>query len=222
MNFDRLAPHYDWMEVLGAGRTMQRARVHWLEALAGCTNVLSVGEGPGRFAAAFAARYPQARLTVVDPSAAMLARARRRVTQAAAEHRNAPLAPIAWTQATLPEWEPPSQSFDAIVTCFFLDLFPPDRLREIVAALAGVSAPRAIWLLTDFLPPPPGFTGVASRALHAAMYAFFRQTTGVPARRLTAPDALLAAQGFALEQRQRFTWPAVHADLWRRTPRVEV
>ena len=99
MNFDRLAPHYDWMERLGAGRTMQRARVHWLDALAGCTHVLSVGEGPGRFAEAFVTRYPHAHLTVVESSAAMLARARRRVTRATRRERHTP---ITWTPARKP------------------------------------------------------------------------------------------------------------------------
>ena len=52
MSFDALAPHYDWMEALLAGRRLERARAAQLDALAGRRRVLSAGEGHGRFAAA--------------------------------------------------------------------------------------------------------------------------------------------------------------------------
>ena len=61
MSFDRLAPHYEWMEVVFAGRRLQRARTAWLEALAGRTDILSLGEGHGPFAVACAQRFPSAR-----------------------------------------------------------------------------------------------------------------------------------------------------------------
>ena len=32
MNFDCLAPHYDWMEAVMAGGLLQRARMNWLES----------------------------------------------------------------------------------------------------------------------------------------------------------------------------------------------
>ena len=52
MKFDRLAPHYDWMESWLAGERLQRARTSGLDALTGRRRILSVGEGHGRFAAA--------------------------------------------------------------------------------------------------------------------------------------------------------------------------
>ena len=48
------------------------------------------------------------------------------------------------------------------------------------------------------------------------MYAFSRMVTGLRARRVTAPDSLLAAQGFALAGRQTSEWGLLHADLWSR------
>ena len=68
MNFDCLAPHYDWMEAVMAGGLLQRARMNWLESLVDCRRILSVGEGHGKFAAAFGRRFPEAELTCVEAS----------------------------------------------------------------------------------------------------------------------------------------------------------
>ena len=53
-------------------------------------------------------------------------------------------------------------------------------------------------------------------AVHALMYLFFRLVTRLPARRLTPPDALLAAHGFRLQRRAIHDWGLLHADLWGR------
>ena len=207
MNFDRLAPHYDWIEALTAGRRLQRARTAWLEALGGRRRILSGGEGHGRFAAACSTRFPEAEITAVDASAKMLARARRRIPT--------PPARIRWECAALPEWRP-SGKYDAIVTCFFLDCFPPETLARVVAVLADSAAPRAGWLMVDFALPARGPARWRARAVHALMYGFFRLVTALPARRMTVPDDLLRAHGFVLEGRKEFEWGLVRADLWRR------
>lgn len=208
MNFDRLAPHYDWLEALTAGRRLDRARTTWLDALPPRGRILSVGEGHGRFAAACAARWPDAELTCVEPSPRMMARARRRVGPA-------PAARLRWQTATLADWAPDGR-YDALVTCFFLDCFPPEELVAAVARLAGCAAPGAVWLVVDFAVPARGWRRLRARAVHALMYAFFRVATGLPARRWTPPDALLRAQGFALEGRREFEHGLLRADLWRR------
>jgi SAM-dependent methyltransferase len=205
--FDRLAPHYDWLEAVTAGARLQRARTAWLDELRGCRRILSVGEGHGRFAAACAARFPDAELTCVEASGGMRQRARRRLGPAAARVR--------WRQADLLSWQPEGR-YDAIVTCFFLDCFPPDLLAAVVARLAACAAPRATWLVSDFAVPSGRLAGARAKAVHALMYAFFHVATCLPARRLTPPDALLAAHGFTLAGRREFEWGLLRADVWRR------
>src|SRR5882762_1835947 len=51
--FDRLAPHYYWMECVLAGRTLQRCRTAFLEQTRDATAALLIGEGNGRFLAEF-------------------------------------------------------------------------------------------------------------------------------------------------------------------------
>lgn len=208
MDFDRLASWYGALETIAAGSLMQRARIHWLEALAGHQRVLSVGEGHGRFAAAFIRRFPEARLTCVDASAGMIRRARGRTGSAGRA--------ITWVTATLPPWRPPAESFDAVVTCFFLDCFPPAMLREVVSALSDGAAQRASWLVVDFAIPDRGWVRLRARAIVATLYFFFRFTAHLPARQLTDPDALLRAAGFEPVARREFSWGLIRADLWRR------
>jgi len=208
MNFDALASHYDWMEAVTAGGLLQRARTAWLDRLAECRRVLSVGEGHGKFAAAFGRRFPKAELTCVDASQRMLQRGRRRTEREGVSAH--------WRHATVPTWSPPARRFDAIATCFFLDCFPPDQLRTVIAALAAGATDDAQWLLVDFAIPDRGIARWRAQAIHAAMYSFFRVATGLPACRLTPPDALLRAHGFRLAARREFSWGLVRADLWHR------
>jgi len=207
MNFDRLAPHYDWLEAFTAGGRLQQARLAWLEELAGRRRILSAGEGHGRFAAACAARFPAAEITGVESSPRMLACAQAR-TRGRPGH-------LRWHGGDLLAWEPQG-TYDAVVTCFFLDCFPPETLAAVVAKLAACATQDALWLVVDFAVPPRCPARWRAQAVHALMYGFFRRLVALPARRLTAPDGLLQAQGFRLVRRREFEWGLLRAELWRR------
>lgn len=206
MSFDRLAPHYDWMEALTAGSLLQQARTVWLDRLGDRSSILSVGEGHGRFAAACAEKFPQSSLTCLEASGKMLARAKQRVPS--------PPANIIWIHDNIFEWVP-DKKYDAIVTCFFLDCFTPELLSETIAKLAGCATPDALWLVVDFAIPARGPARWRAQAVHALMYFFFRVFTSLPARRQTPPDELLRAHGFRLEGRREYEWGLLRADLWR-------
>jgi ubiquinone/menaquinone biosynthesis C-methylase UbiE len=210
MSFDALAPHYDWMEAVLAGPRLQSCRTAWLGELTGCRDILTVGEGHGRFAVACAQRHPSARLMCVDASAAMLARARRRAETAGVATR------LSWEIATLPAWTPPAAAFDAVVTGFFLDCFPPETLARVIASLAAATRPGACWIVADFAVPESGAARWRARTVHALMYGFFRLATRLSARRLTPPDALLESHGFALLGRRKSEWGLLQADLWKK------
>lgn len=211
MNFDRIAPHYGWLETVTAGRLLQRVRTTWLEALGECERVLAVGVGWAPLPHAFLERYPGREIVCVDASASMLAHARRRVERLGAAARH-----VQWVHASVPEWTPPAGRFDALATCFFLDCFPAGQLRAVVHALAAGATADAAWLVSDFAVPPHGLARWRARAIHALMYAFFRRVTRLPARRLTPPDELLATAGFVLNGRREFSAGLLRADWWQR------
>ena len=204
VNFDRLAPHYRWLEALTMGRALQQCRLEWLGRVCEARDVLIVGEGDGRFLAECGRRLAESRLTVVDGSAAMLVRAQRRWPDAEFIH------------AELPGWKPPQGRFDLIVTHFFLDCFRPKDLREVVANLADAAQPKAKWLLADFREPEAGFARLRARVLLSAAYGFFRFAAGLDANRLTPPDSLLNAAGFKLAERTLYHGGVLHSDFWQR------
>lgn len=117
MSFDRLAPHYRWMEAILAGEKLQRCRVAWLDEVRDSRRVLIAGEGRGRFLSEALRIMRSATFVCVDASAAMHGYARGAVEGAGESAR------VQFIQASLTEWEPAEMGFDLIVTHFFLDCF---------------------------------------------------------------------------------------------------
>lgn len=209
--FDVLAPHYSWLEKILAGPRLQRCRTTWLDELADRRRILVVGMGHGPILRELLARNPPAHITCVDASAGMLAAAAKRA-------RGAGLDParLTFIHAALPDWQPTEGAYDAIVTNFFLDCFSPDELRVVVGVLAGAASPEARWVVSDFTLPAHGLARWRAQLVHLLMYVFFRVVTGLRAHRVTAPDAFLSAEGFALIRRQTSEWGLLQADLWSR------
>jgi cyclopropane fatty-acyl-phospholipid synthase-like methyltransferase len=207
MSFDRLAPHYRWLEVVLAGRLLQRARTAHIAALDEVEHVLIAGSGPGRFLQALRRRRPDVRITVVDQSAEMLRIAR----------RHTPQGPTTFLQADLRDWDAPEAVFDAIVTPCVLDCFGPDMLPQVMEVLAFSSRARAHWLLTDFAIPAAGWRRARARMIHRAMYAAFRLAVALEADRLTPPDPWLRRAGFTLSSRRIFNAGLIHSDHWLRS-----
>jgi len=212
MSFDLLAPHYRWMECLLAGEKLQRCRTAFVQAIPRPQRVLMLGEGNGRCLVELLRAYPEAHFTCVDASQRMLDRARVRVqARGLGDER------IQFVHADVAGWQAtPPEQFDLLVTHFFLDCFRADQLARIIPCLAASAAPGAHWLLADFREPASGVARWRARGILRAMYFFFQRDTGLPASRLTPPDAFLQRSGFALRERTLSEWGLLHSDLWQR------
>jgi len=211
MSFDRLAPHYRWMEAVLAGRALQRCRLAWLNEVRDCRSVLVAGVGIGRFVERAVHAMPEARFTCVDASRAMLDRASAAVRSADGAAR------VRFVHASLPEWGPETAAHDLIVTHFFLDCFPEPALSEVVSRLASGATADARWLLADFQIPERGVRRVRARVALALAYGFFRIATALPASRLIPPDDALRRHGYRMQCRVTANWSLLHSDLWIRT-----
>jgi SAM-dependent methyltransferase len=211
MSFDSIAPHYRWMEFLLAGDKLQRCRTAFLSRIENAQNVLILGEGNGRFLVECRKTLRSARITCIDASARMLQLAGARLARAGLNPEG-----IAFVRADALAWAPPPRCFDLIVTHFFLDCFRGDQLERLVASLGAGAQADAAWLLADFQIPERGRGRLRAQIIHRMMYAFFRLTTRLPARRWTAPDPFLESHGFVLEKRLSSDWDLLRSDLWRR------
>lgn len=209
MKFDRLAPHYRWMEWVLAGERLQTCRVCYLDQVLDAHSILLAGEGNGRFLRACRRRIPKARITCLDASHGMLQQAERRLLQGGFS-----LEAVDFVNADALLWKGPADSFDLIVTHFFLDCFRPDQLRQVVANLARTARPQARWLLADFCIPASGPGRTRARIIHGLMYGFFRAFARLPARHLTPPESFLETANFTLLHRQVSEWGLLHSDIW--------
>jgi ubiquinone/menaquinone biosynthesis C-methylase UbiE len=211
MSFDRIAPHYRWLEFVLAGEKLQRCRTVHLRRVVETHRALLVGEGNGRFLAACARQLPETHFTVLDASAAMLERARKNWERAGGEPVRA-----AFIQGTLPDCALPEGRFDLIVTNFFFDCFTERELPAIIFALAAAAAPSARWLVSDFAVPPTGLPRWRALLVLKIAYAFFRRATGLSASEIVSPDRFLNAKGFRMKRRIDSDFGLLHADCWER------
>ena len=211
MSFDRLAPHYRALEFVLAGRSLQDCRLRHLEAVAECQNALLLGEGPGRFLLPFLQRNRGAKITCVESSACMISEAKRHAARLGSEAGR-----VRFEQADARLWKPTGTGYDLVVTCFFLDCFPYDSLRELITRTTQSTSPSAVWLVADFRLAETGWRRHRAKAILWLMYRCFRIVTKLPAGQLTNPDGLLKRAGFSLEARYVSNFGLLHSDLWRR------
>jgi ubiquinone/menaquinone biosynthesis C-methylase UbiE len=206
VSFDRLAPHYAWLETVGFGSVLQKARTRWIETVPRPKRVLTVGEGTGRFVRKFVRVHHDAFVDCVDISTRMLELARRGISD--------PVNRVRFLEKDILSWTPP-ESYDLIVTNFVLDCFPENELKLIARKLAGVATPGAYWLLADFCIPKTFFTRMHARIWLATLYWFFRTTAGVRAKRLVDPTPELLANGFVCLERSQWRLGLVKSELWQ-------
>lgn len=213
MSFDAIAPHYRWMEFILAGKKLQRCRTRFLHDIPAPRQVLLLGEGPGRCLMECCRRFPDATITCVDASARMLTVAAQGLKRCGHGTR-----PVEFIQADALEWEPLARTFDLVITNFFFDCFRADQVEHIVTLVSAAATPEANWLLADFQTPARGMKRIRAQLILWLMYAFFRATTRLPAKRLTPPDPFLTNAGFSRHRQISSEWDLLHCDWWRRGP----
>jgi ubiquinone/menaquinone biosynthesis C-methylase UbiE len=206
-SFDSIAPLYRALEILAFGNALHFARVAFVDKIGSASRALIAGEGNGRFLEALLRRHPTIRIDCVDASARMLQLAKARV------HDNPR---VRFLHEDLKVWSPDENSYDLIVTHFFLDCFTEQEVRLIVAKLAQAATSGAIWLLSDFAIPLGGVAKLHALAWLGAMYRFFRLTTRIGGAELIDPSPFLCAHEFRLSAQTLSRFGLIKAELWHR------
>jgi ubiquinone/menaquinone biosynthesis C-methylase UbiE len=190
--FDLIASFYPLLEQTVFGSTLSRARRIFIPRVAEGSKILLIGEGNGRFVCEMVKYTSSASVTVVDSSARMLAAAARRI---AAVDRSR----IELIHADILEWRSSASCFDRIVTHFFLDLFPPYRIRRIVEKISRFAMKDALWINVDFTSENQR---LREKLLMWAQYRFFRITAGIEAPRLFDPRSCIRDAGWEILERR--------------------
>jgi SAM-dependent methyltransferase len=191
VSFDRVARHYRWLETVAFGSALQKARIYWVEQIPPSRRALIVGEGNGRFLCELLRVHPSIEIDCVDASERMLELARARLRR----FRPESLAAVHFFHQDILNWSP-LDSYDLLVTHFFLDCFPAEQVGVIVSKLAQAARPNAVWLIADFTIPRGGFARMHAKFWLQMMYAFFRAVAAIPARKLVDPSPYLQSNGF--------------------------
>jgi ubiquinone/menaquinone biosynthesis C-methylase UbiE len=173
--FDLVASFYPLLEQAVFGPKLSRARRSFISRVAEGRKILLIGEGNGRFLCEVVKQTSSASITVVDSSAQMLAAASRRIATINCFSR------IELIHSDILEWRAARGSYDRIVTHFFLDLFPPDRIRRVVEKISQLAMEDCLWINVDFTSENQS---LPQKFLMWAQYRFFRIFARIEAPRL--------------------------------------
>jgi ubiquinone/menaquinone biosynthesis C-methylase UbiE len=207
VSFDRVAPHYRWLETLVFGNQLQQARVAFMREIGSPRRALIVGEGNGRFLAEFVRSHPAAAVDCIEASGQMIELARRSLD---------PQACVNFIQTDIGGAELAPNSYDLLVTHFFLDCLGEGALAAVIVKLANSATRDAQWLVADFSEPSKSWRRLPARFLIALMYFFFRLAAGIEARQLVDYRPLLQAEGFVLAEAPQSPNEIIRSERWRR------
>jgi SAM-dependent methyltransferase len=209
-NFDGLARAYRWLETIAFGGALARARFAHIDRLAGCRNILLLGDGDGRFLARLSASG--ATIRSIDASAEMLRLAAARLSPEARSR-------VTFECADALAADLPPNTYDGVATLFFLDCFTEVETADLVAKISRALTPSATWLFADFAVPERGASRIAARAVTSALYMFFRWRTGIAARRLPDSENEIRRAGFAPAAASTFVSGLLRSVAFRRETR---
>jgi ubiquinone/menaquinone biosynthesis C-methylase UbiE len=184
-DFDRIAHPYKFLEYLTLGSSLQRCRTYFLCQLLQQRSALVLGDGDGRFLAELLTANATLQAEAVDTSRAMLDL----LTARCAPHRHRIQTHHASALAFVP-----TQTYDLVVTNFFLDCLTQAELNRLVRNLTPHLEPGALWLVSDFRIPATPIRPLA-RILVRILYYAFRLLTGLRTTQLPDHSTPLAAAG---------------------------
>ena len=200
------------------GRSLERRRLEFLATLRNCRRVLILGEGDGRFLSKFLEINPTAQVDCVDSSEKMLAVTRTRIATSAKAVR-AGLERITFHHADANTWLPATgRGYDLVVSHFFLDCFGDDELVALVGKFAGVTAPKAQWVVSEFHQPDSGWKAWRAKLWIGGLYRLFGWTTGLRVRRLPMYRSILEQAGFGLVEEVTANAGLLVSERWIKGP----
>lgn len=200
-NFDSVAGFYDRLSKLIFGRTMVEAQTVYLGHILPGARVLILGGGTGWLLSELLTQHPTCGVWYIEASEKMLALSKRRF-----KNRPSEITFIHGTEDAIPR----DIKFDAVITHFYLDLFPQDSCSKVIQRILSVMHGRSLWLISDFVN-----TTWWHGALLRVMYSFFQIMSGIEARRLPAWRKLMVENGLKESKSQKFYGGFIRSAIFR-------
>ena len=189
-NFDSVAGFYDKLATLVFGTAMRRAQTTYLYDIPQGSNVLILGGGTGWLLSELSAVNPTCKVWYTDASSQMISLSKRKMRNSTHE-----IVFIHGTEESIPV----EIMFDAVITHFYLDLFPPDSCNVTIRKIRSNIRTGGLWLVSDFI-NTTWWHGVMLRM----MYGFFRLMCGIEGSSLSPWKNLLEENGFKEHKSREF------------------
>lgn len=198
--FDRLAPIYDPLARILYGKSIVQAQTCFLQLIPPFSKVLILGGGTGWLLAELLHLHPKCEVWYIESSVIMLSMAMK---------KNRGTSQVHFILGT--EKDIPTIGFDIVISHFFLDLFSPLTLQNVVHKISLASKPSALWMVADFVNQGKWW----QRFLLKAMYLFFRRTCRIEAYTLPPWGAVLVQSGQTRVDRQIFYAGFIESAVYR-------
>jgi ubiquinone/menaquinone biosynthesis C-methylase UbiE len=144
INFDLIAPVYDFLSRLIFGNSIRAGQLHFINKITPDSSILIVGGGTGWYLEKILTTTQCKKIVYVDSSVKMIELSKKKI--AAINHS----CEIVFINSTIEEISFDYQ-FDIVVTNFFLDLFEDRLLTQITKKLYSALKNDGLWLFCDFI-----------------------------------------------------------------------
>ena len=178
--FDSIAAVYDLLARMVFGKSIVQAQTAFLDQVESRDKVLILGGGTGWLLKELLIVQPDCEVWYIESSSKMLEMAKRKCGNHSSVHF------ILGTHQSIP-----LITFDVVILNFFLDLFSPEALDELIERLKIASKVDGTWLVADFEDEGKWW----QRILLNVMIVFFRITCGIDINGLPPWRSALASCG---------------------------
>jgi len=168
--FDKIAFVYDRLAQLVYGKSIIDAQKYFLGKIPGHSKILILGGGTGWILQEIFKLNSNVEIYYIEASSKMISLAKEKIN-------NEQIHFVHGTEDNIPQ----QIQFNVVVTNFYLDLFSDDSMKSVLQKIKISLSSNAQWIVTDFVNEKSW-----QRLLLKVMYAFFRFTSGIEAKKF--PD----------------------------------
>jgi len=195
LNFDRIAPYYDFLASLVFFGAIKRSQVENLRIIPPKGKVLIIGGGTGWIIPYIFEGGQVEKLHYVEASQKMLEMAQKKCP----EEFLGKVEFILGDETAISD-----VNFDAIITNFFLDCFEEERLKEIMKILYGHLKEGGHWFVTDFQIDQKWYRRIWQNPLLKLMFIFLKLNSKLESGYLVDFDSIFDGFGMGVLSEKRY------------------
>lgn len=207
-NFDAVAKVYDTLSFLVFGNTLFEAQLSFVNVIPNDARILMLGGGSGELLREILKVCPDCTVWYIEASREMIRIASKKNKSPTNVHF------IHGTESDIPL----QHRFDVVITNFYFDLFPTEKLGRIIEAISLSCTSEVRWLVTDFRHPQNWW----QRILLKTMYLFFRTVCNIEASTIPDWQQKMAVADFSPRQVKYFYHQFVVAAVYEKASATDV